>query len=326
MKEIGKFGISRVDSKKGHYWLVRLNHVNGKPQIQKMFTDFSYGSKDASLNAAVKFRDENISNHNLRKNKWLGGLEGAGKEKHKDKTVRKEWKQERLRRRLKAIDIYGRRKVFVGTGIEGAKKARELGACNVTCWKIKSGQQDDYLISNVMPGYDMSWKGHKNNKNGDIEKQKQNGKKRIVLGVGRDAAVKAQELGASQSVCLRIFKGVQDSFKCCSTLPHFEVNGFKRTIPKEISDKVYALASIYDRALDIAAEVLINYSSKNGIPPDEHFLKCLVSKYAKIIRFRDRGSRKDISLVGVNGDNEEYNLTDKKIYFDYLNDKQRELH
>ena len=36
--------------------------------------------------------------------------------------------------------------------------------------------------------------------------------------------------------------------------------------------------------------------------------------------------RQNISLVGVNGDNQEYDLTDKKIYLDYLNDKQREAH
>jgi hypothetical protein len=146
-EDLKMFGISRVDSNKGHYWFVRLGFKRNKPGKQKIFSDSVYNGKEKALEIATKWRDENFTG----KKKEIY-IENSGLENSIDQSQREEWKKERERRRFQAIEKYGRGKIYLGTGIEAAKKARELGASKVTCWKIKSGIKDSYQPDNFLKG------------------------------------------------------------------------------------------------------------------------------------------------------------------------------
>ena len=109
------FGISRIDDERKHQhaWFVRLGYqrINKKsrPQFIKSFSDKKYGSRGKSLLAAMVFRDEKrgfIEPLPVRLPKFARG---------------KRWEL-----RNKAL-AQGMRKVVVGIGVEGDRKARELG-------------------------------------------------------------------------------------------------------------------------------------------------------------------------------------------------------
>lgn len=280
-------GISRVNSGKGNYWFVRINWKDKKPGLQKIFMDSTRGGIVGSFRDAVQWRDDNIDistiKHRLDRPIPKRNLETTAPTEQKEA-----WKKERISMRLTSIEKYGRVKIIVGTGYQAALRARKMGASQVTFWKISSGKQDFYQVNNCMPGYHLSWKDRKNGKKSDIEVQKTIGKKKIVFGIGRDAALKAQESGANQQTCTNIFNGKQDFFKCCHTIPYFEVGGFKRTIPDEVIKEIRIITHryAYQDADDIAAEVMINYASRPEIPDREGFVRSLTFKYIKINRVR----------------------------------------
>ena len=301
----GMYGISRVDNSRGHYWFVRLHYIGRKPTIQKIFNDSTYGSKNASMKAAIKFRDDNVTPEILRSHLHLPD---RVREVSKDVSVRKAWRKEKLARRLAAIKEFGSKKIYVGTGMEGALKARAMGASQVTCWKIKTGQQDFYGAISYMPGYHLSWTDRPTKRKPDYAKQKQHGKKKFILGTGREAALKAQELGASQHICNNIFSGKQDFFKCCHLLPRFEVNGFKQELTPEIIETIKVFAGRYAKYnhLDVAAEVMLNFASQNEVSKDPEtlklFLKRLVLEYNHIINFTTPRRDKRAVSLDIDGD------------------------
>ena len=298
-------GISRVDSRREHSWRVRLGWSNHRPSIEKVFTDRRHGGIGEALTAAKKFRDSCVQREGLTI-KGSMGIENL--ENSKSEKVRDEWRQERIKRRLETIDKLGRTKIYVGTGVEASKKAREFGASKVTCWKIKAGRQDFYTVFNFMPGVDMVWKDRETRKRCDMEQQKKNGKKKIVLGTGKEAAQKAKEIGASASTCQKILYGKQNFFNTCKFIPYFEANGFKRELTQEIIDKINHVVARYvlDSPLDVAAEVMLNYASRDEIPKDEDlFIKNLVIKYQKIVCLEYGGHvhrKKNTISLDVNGD------------------------
>lgn len=299
----GIYGISRVDNKKGHYWFVRLDFHKGKPKIQKVFYDSTYGSITISFEAAVKFRDENMSKKLIdRRARRYAPIENFTAEHYGSKEFRGKWQKERIARRLEAIKKFGRTKIYLGTGIDAAIKARKLGASNVTCWKIKTGRTDSYLVYNCMPGVDLVWNNRKNGKKADIERQKGSGKNRFILGVGREAAIEAQKMGANQTTCLKIYRGKQNFFKCCHVLPYFEVNGFKRELTPEIINEINIMARLYapDNYANIIQETMLNYISRNEIPNNKSFIKNLVLKYIRISKYPSSFLRRKISL-DING-------------------------
>lgn len=128
-------GISRIEqlNKKNYCWWVRLNYEKtsngkrGKPKIQKLFYDSFYGGKEEALKAAIKFRDEQIKNLPVNKS-----------------TVLFSWKDRDRKTRREIQEAVGFKTIKTGTGIEGAKKAYELGACKVSVFKIRTGRQDSF--------------------------------------------------------------------------------------------------------------------------------------------------------------------------------------
>jgi len=299
------YGISRVDNSRGHYWFVRLHYVEKKPTLQKIFNDSTHGSKKASLEAAIKFRDDNTTPETVRSHSHLPD---RVREKSKDASIREGWRKEKLARRLDALKKFGSKKIYVGTGMEGALKARAMGASQVTCWKIKTGQQDFYGAVSYMPGYHLSWVDRPTKRKADRSKQKQFGKQKFVLGTGREAAIKAQEMGASQKICNRIFSGEQNFFRCCHIMPHFEINGFKQELTPEIIETIKVFAGRYAKhnSFEVAAEVMLNYASRANVPKNQSvkdFIKMLVLKYNRIINFTPVHTRhrKAVSL-DINGD------------------------
>lgn len=307
------YGISRVDREAEHYWVVRLHYIKGKPSQYGIFHDNTHGDISQSFVAAVIFRDTNVKREMIKRNIYNQELDHIKEENSKSEK----WKKERIRRRLKTIEKNGRNKIIVGTGIEAARKARGCGASKITCWKIKSGRQDFYTVWNFMPGVDLNWKDRPTHQHPDIEKQKENGKKKFILGVGREAAVKAQELGASKKVCLGIFRGKKNFFNCCNTIPHFEAGGFKRELTQEVIDKINHTVARYirNRPLDVAAEVMLNYASRDQVNDKDDLITKLVLKYNRIIRLQNDGSyqrQKKMVSLDIDGNIERFNDTGKR--------------
>ena len=274
------FGISRVDSMKGHYWLVRIWKQKHVLKAQKVFSDTSYGDRDKSLHMAKKFRDDNLTIKHI---------------KHLTKTsqckLHREYytTDERQRLRVKAIEIHGPNKLYLGTGIDAAVKAREMGFSKVVCCRLNLGRQNSINLNNIgryIPNLNMSWQDRTTGKRSDITIQKSIGKKHIVLGTGLEAALEAKKLGASQSSCLAIKLGKKDFFQSCSKLPHYEANGFKRSISKEVEHEVKVLLGRYapNDATELLSEILLNYAGRDEIPSNPSFIRNLVFRYIKIFK------------------------------------------
>lgn len=309
-------GISRIDNKKERCWFVRVNWSNKKPSIQKKFYDSKY-DKDVnkSFEAAAEFRNKNII-ISKRSSHHLEGIEKEGV--YTEKKVRNLWKKERLERRLKAIEKFGRGKVYVGIGVEGMNKAREMGASKVTCWKILTGKQNCYNISNFMPNYHLSWKNKSQKKLSDIEVQKIHGKKKIIIGYGREAALQAQKAGMSQQVCNQIFSGKQNFFYICYSIPYFEANGFLRNVPQKVETEIKNIAYKYASkdAIEIIQECLINYSSRTEIPNQECFVRNLTFKYININKMKKwhTKEKRKFGLLDINGDIEKASFDGDSFY------------
>lgn len=310
---IGMYGISRVDrflkdrNTQEHYWYVRIWGQGKKPKIQKTFSDTTYGSKTFSFAAAVAFRDKHVDRISAVLS--MPYLENIAQELHQANKIGKQaWQKERIERRKKAIEKFGNNLIYVGYGIEAAKKAREYGASKVTCWKIKSGHQNYYKVYSYIPKEigemckPMIWTDRPTGTLADIDKQREFGKTRTVIGIGLEAANKAKSMGMSARVCNRILRGQQNFIKTCATLPKFEVNGFPREITPEISGKIISICSTYvknkSEALEIAAEVMLNFSSGTEvISCVDGFLRSLCFKYISISKKHkpDRNKRLDIN-------------------------------
>ena len=309
-------GISRVD-KKGHYWFVRVNFSNRKPGIQKTFYDSRYdGDISKSFEAAVKFRNKNMS-PSKRENHHLEGIEKEMA--YTKKEIADSWKEERLKRRLKTIEELGEGKHYVGVGVEGMRKARKMGASKVTCWKILTGKQDCYSVSNFMPGYHLSWVDRARGRHPDIKAQKAaHGKKKVNVGNGRAAALQAQKTGMSQRVCNRIFAKKQDFCCPCYSVTHFEANGFLRDVPQEVEAEIKSIAYRYSYkdAAKIIQETMINYSSRLEIPNQKNFVRDLTFKYIKVNKMEKWGTKKERKSrpLDINGDIERTNREGGAFY------------
>lgn len=321
-KNIGTYGISRVDrvknrekdektNKEEHYWYVRIWNGQRKPTNQKTFSDETFGGQIFSLAAAVAYRDKHVDRNRAVLN--MPYLENIASELHKaNKGDKEAWQKERIGRRLKAIEKFGNNRIYVGYGIDAAKAAREYGASKVTCWKIKTGQQSYYTVWNYIPKAigkmcrPLKWGDRPTGPLSDINKQKEFGKERVVLGIGLEAAEKAQAMGAGQYVCQRILRGEQDFFNTCWSLPKFEVNGFKRKITPEIADRIVKICQGRIRnkseALEIASEVMISFASgTQEIRNMDGFLSSSVSKYINIFRKKAQGDSRSRE-IDINGE------------------------
>lgn len=143
-------GISRVDPKnRNGYWIVRVFYSvrktgeNGKPEKQKIFTDTVYGSTGKALDAAIEYRNQ------LYKEKYGEDFEKYIKKSFGKGSKEFYWKNRstKMRRRLQKKVSNKRTKIIIGTGIEGAKKAYDLGMGKTTCEKVKRGDQDWVYIN-----------------------------------------------------------------------------------------------------------------------------------------------------------------------------------
>ena len=192
------FGISRIDDERKHQhaWFVRLGYqrINKKsrPQFIKSFSDKKYGGCENALLAAKVFRDEKIG--------FMQPL---------PVRLQKFAREERWERRDKAL-AQGMRRVVVGIGVEGDRKARELGVgSSYILSRIRNGRQDsvclmnhggysDYVFETVQTRRDKKRIVHARDNSTCLDKRAQSllqGLSRVEVGTGVEGCKKAIELG-----------------------------------------------------------------------------------------------------------------------------------
>lgn len=207
-------GISRRDNDRNrfHAWVVRLRYKGkrgeSKPQVQRSFSDLWYGGREQALAAAVAFRDAHLDAYGEKERNSLPVLSWQGKSV--DGAVR----------RKKQI-LAGKGRVYVGTGVEAARKAQDLGACRTTCKAIRRGTQNFFFVGSTLRAteYPSLSRYEKQRMQADIQcherlliRRAQHTPRRVNVGTGVQAAMEARALGASKSICLRIRTGKQSFY------------------------------------------------------------------------------------------------------------------
>lgn len=125
-------------------------------------------------------------------------------------------------------------RIIVGTGMDGARKAWELGAKYNTIYRIFYGAQNFYIVGGTM---DKSEKALlKENYLGSPVKRGF-----FVVGTGVEAARKAQALGAHRSTCHLIKNGYQDYYMAGGPVTNFERYGKRKELTEENHEIVRAI-------------------------------------------------------------------------------------
>ena len=137
----GKPKVTRVDHGREHGWLVRLQFVDGKPKYQKRFPDRRHGGREAALSAAESWRDEILKDIPV-----VSVDEDCFCSVHPDR--------EKLRE--EAIKANGGLPVFVGTGREGVRKERLLGASKPTLSFVLRGFVDTVYLTGKRPKFEIN--------------------------------------------------------------------------------------------------------------------------------------------------------------------------
>lgn len=184
--------------------------------------------------------------------------------------------------REEALKKYGVGRVYVGTGRDAAKEARALGCSKTVYTRIRTGKQDYYTIRKDP----LPLCVQKRDVSPNTELQKDFGRKKIVIGTGKDAALQARQMGASRAVCERIYHGKQDFFYTCYKVKTYDISGFHTDITIEIARTVETEVARYtwDENImnDVSQEVLIQISSKKHIKDLTGFIGILARKYVRL--------------------------------------------
>ena len=186
------------------------------------------------------------------------------------------------------IQKYGVGKIYVGTGKEAAKKAKEMGAGGTILDRIRNGKQDYYNIRKESLPLGMK----KREVSHDVERQKDFERKKIIVGTGKESALKAHQMGAGRAVCERIYNGKQDFFFTCYNVKSYDIGGFPTNITLEIARKAETEVAKYTQdknvMKDVSQEVLIQVAAKKNINNIDSFVVALAKKYVSLF-FKTNG-------------------------------------